>query len=373
MSSLQSPSDTDSAEFPAGIAEVSDELLAMFGGSESALGRVAGPNADDAFNHLALKVHAAQRASSPVLRRYWDAVSHGQPAAWDEIPTVPVRAFRDVPIVSGTPEVVFRTSGTTGGGVRGGGSNARRGEHHVASLELYRAAARDNYRRHLFAGAPALSIISLVPNPADVPDSSLATMAGFIAREKEVAQTAWAFGPGSGVDIDTVRKAVAAAARVIDAARESGIPVIFTGDRYAAGGGDAGVRGEKFPSLAEYLRDGEPWVEIDPRVAPRPGEPIIWKKASSAFANTYLVPVLQHRGVDTLIFVGAATSGCVRASVTDAVSANFRVVVVEEAVCDKNVWAHKASLFDMWRYVASVAPMDDVLEWMRARVDTPGG
>ncbi|MDE2679396.1 MAG: hypothetical protein OXI76_15965 [Gemmatimonadota bacterium] len=213
MSSLQSPRDTDSAEFPAGIAEVSDELLSMFGGSESALGRVAGLNADDAFNHLALKVHAAQRASSPVLRRYWDAVSHGQPAAWDEIPTVPVRAFRDVPIVSGTPEVVFRTSGTTGGGVRGGGSNARRGEHHVASLELYRAAARDNYRRHLFAGAPALSIISLVPNPADVPDSSLATMAGFIAREKEVAQTAWAFGPGSGVDIGTVRKAVAAAAR----------------------------------------------------------------------------------------------------------------------------------------------------------------
>lgn len=210
MSSLQSPSDTDSAEFPAGIAEVSDELLSMFGGSESALGRVAGLNADDAFNRLALKVHAAQCASNPVLRRYWDAVSHGQPAAWDEIPTVPVRAFRDVPIVSGTPEVVFRTSGTTGGGVRGGGSNARRGEHHVGSLELYRAAARDNYRYHLFAGAPALGIIALVPNPADVPDSSLAAMAGFIAREKEVAHTVWAFDPESGVDVGTVREAVAA-------------------------------------------------------------------------------------------------------------------------------------------------------------------
>ena len=148
-----------------------------------------------------------------MLRRYWDAVSDGQPAAWDEIPPVPVRAFRDMPIVSGTPEVVFRTSGTTGGGAGGGGSDARRGEHHVASLGLYRVAARDNYRHHLFAGAPALSIISLVPNPADVPDSSLATMAGFIAREKEVAQTAWAFDPESGVDVGTVRKAVAEATR----------------------------------------------------------------------------------------------------------------------------------------------------------------
>lgn len=182
----------------------------------------------------------------------------------------------------------------------------------------------------------------------------------------------WVRGASEHVQ-ESTDGAVAAASRVIDAARASGIPVIYTGDRYAADGGDSGVRGEKFPSLTEYLRDGEPWVEIDPRVAPRPGEPIIWKKASSAFANTYLVPVLQHRGVDTLVFVGAATSGCVRASVTDAVSANFRAVVVEEAVCDKNVWAHKASLFDIWRYVASVAPMDEVLEWLRSRGEAPSG
>ncbi len=171
--------------------------------------RDAARDADAAFNRLALRVHAVQRANNPVLRRYWDAVSDGQPVAWDEIPPVPVRAFRDMPIVSGTAEVIFRTSGTTGGGAGGGGGNARRGEHHVASLELYRAAARDNYRRHLFAGAPALRLISLVPNPADVPDSSLATMAGFISREREVARTVWAFDPESGVDVAAVREAVA--------------------------------------------------------------------------------------------------------------------------------------------------------------------
>ena len=159
---------------------------------------------DAAFDRLALKVHAAQRASNPLLRRYWDALSDRQPTTWHEIPPVPVRAFRDVPIVTGTPEVVFRTSGTTGDG-------APRGEHHVASLELYRSAARSNYRRHLFAGADTLTIISLVPNPAAVPDSSLATMAGFIAREPEVTHTAWAFDPERGVDLDAVREAVAAA------------------------------------------------------------------------------------------------------------------------------------------------------------------
>ena len=166
---------------------------------------------DAAFNRLALKIHAAQRASNPVLRRYWDAVSDRRPTAWDEIPPVPVRAFRDMPIITGKAEVVFRTSGTTGGGSGGGTTGgARRGEHHVASLELYRAAARDNYRRHLFAGAPALRLISLVPNPALVPDSSLATMGGFIARESEVTHTVWAFDPARGVDVGAVREAVVA-------------------------------------------------------------------------------------------------------------------------------------------------------------------
>ncbi len=171
---------------------------------------------DAAFNRLALKIHAAQRASNPVLRRYWDAVSDRRPTAWHEIPPVPVRAFRDMPIITGTAEVVFRTSGTTGGGAGGGtGGGARRGEHHVASLKLYRAAARGSYRRHLFAGAPALRLISLVPNPALVPDSSLATMAGFIARESEVTDTVWAFDPARGVDVGAVREAITAADPVV--------------------------------------------------------------------------------------------------------------------------------------------------------------
>lgn len=183
---------------PGAIVEVLDELAELFRQGGAGLAESAD------FDRIALRVHAAQRAFNPVLRRYWDAVSNRVPSTWREIPPVPVGAFRDVPIVSGTPEAVFRTSGTTGDGLR-------RGEHHVASLRLYRAAARGNYRRHLFAGAPALRIVSLVPDPARVADSSLAAMAGFIAREPEVAHAVWAFDPARGVDIASVRKAVGTA------------------------------------------------------------------------------------------------------------------------------------------------------------------
>ncbi|MCY4398815.1 MAG: hypothetical protein OXE96_05640 [Gemmatimonadetes bacterium] len=161
------------------------------------------------FNRLALEIHEIQRAANPVLRRYWDANTARDPSSWEEIPPVPVAAFRDVPIVSGVPEVTFRTSGTTGGG-------GRRGEHHVASLDLYHASARGNYRRHLLGGLETVSVVSLIPCPEDAPDSSLSVMAGFICREPEVSSATWAFNPEHGVDAGAVREAVGDAFRVGD-------------------------------------------------------------------------------------------------------------------------------------------------------------
>lgn len=183
------------------MGELIAELAAAFRSGGEAL-------CDDGeFDRMALRVHAAQRTANPTLRRYWDGVASAAPASWRDIPPVPVAAFKDAPIVSGAAEAVFRTSGTTAGG-------SRRGEHHVASLDLYLAAARGNYRRHLFAncgpesGAPRLVLVSLIPRPEDAPDSSLSAMAGFIAREPEVAEETWAFHPERGVDIDAVRRVV---------------------------------------------------------------------------------------------------------------------------------------------------------------------
>lgn len=192
-----------------------EELTAIFegwgGGGPAGPdgGREAGTLADDtAFNHLAMRVHAAQRATNPVLRRFWEAAPGGPPGAWHEIPPVPAAALQDTAIVSGTPARVFRTSGTTGGG-------GRRGEHHVMSLDLYRAAARANYRRHLMRGAHSLRILSLIPDPREVPDSSLSTMAGFIAAEPGIAGVTWAFHPRDGVNVAAVRDFAAVSAEPV--------------------------------------------------------------------------------------------------------------------------------------------------------------
>lgn len=153
------------------------------------------------FNRVAMRVHAAQRRTDRALRRYWDAADRGPPSTWQEVPPVPSAAFKDVRIAAEGAERVFRTSGTSAG-------RSRRGEHHVASLDLYRAAARGAYRGALLAQAEALRLAALVPSPGDAPDSSLSTMAAFVAEEPEVRGAWWAFDPAKGVRVDVVRDAV---------------------------------------------------------------------------------------------------------------------------------------------------------------------
>jgi len=61
----------------------------------------------------------------------------------------------------------------------------------------------------------------------------------------------------------------------------------------------------------------------------------------SAFFGTWLA----QRGVQTLVVAGSVTSGCVRASVVDAMSWGFRPVVVSDCVGDRALGPHEASLF----------------------------
>ncbi|MCY3808786.1 MAG: hypothetical protein OXG58_05000 [Gemmatimonadetes bacterium] len=185
------------------------EILSGWTGSDGDSSAASRLGDDPAFDRLAMRVHEAQRDANPTLRRYWELVEAREPTTWAEVPPVPTSAFRDLAIVAGRAERVFRTSGTTGG-------SERRGEHHVASVALYRAAARPGYRRHLLGDAGPLRLVSLIPHPDRAPDSSLSAMAGFIASEPEIIDSTWALDAEQGIDLAGVRRAA-----------ESGQPVLL--------------------------------------------------------------------------------------------------------------------------------------------------
>lgn len=99
--------------------------------------------------------------------------------------------------------------------------------------------------------------------------------------------------------------------------------------------------------------DSDAW-DFHPACAPQPGETIVAKARASAFYGTPLVSELIRLGVDTVVVVGETTSGCVRASVVDAYSNGFHVVVVEDAVFDRSWLSHRVSLFDLHHKYADV-------------------
>jgi maleamate amidohydrolase len=141
--------------------------------------------------------------------------------------------------------------------------------------------------------------------------------------------------------------AVEATARLLDVARANGRPCVFTTVAYDEAGKDvARAFLEKVPSLAT-LAAGSPWVEIDERIAPRAGEPVLRKLFASAFFGVPLASLLAAHGCDSIIVCGASTSGCVRATVVDGLQHGYRVIVPREAVADRAAGPHAAALFDI--------------------------
>jgi maleamate amidohydrolase len=134
---------------------------------------------------------------------------------------------------------------------------------------------------------------------------------------------------------------------LVTAARRADVPVVYTTVAYdEEGKRRAAAFIDKVPALLT-LEAGSRWVEIDPRLAPQPGEPVLRKLHASAFFETELAELLAASERDSLIVTGASTSGCVRATAVDALQYGYRTVVPREAVGDRNPDAHAANLYDI--------------------------
>ena len=92
------------------------------------------------------------------------------------------------------------------------------------------------------------------------------------------------------------------------------------------------------------------------------------KTQPSAFFGTNLAAWYISKGVDTVIVTGCTTSGCVRASVIDSMSYNFRTVVVSDCVGDRALGPHKANLFDMEQKYADLMTFSEIIAILDERV-----
>lgn len=169
----------------------------------------------------------------------------------------------------------------------------------------------------------------------------------------------WPFSCGA-----TGWEATESIARVQAAARDAAIPVIYTTGTPPGLSSIGPGRWVHKSSDALTLDQIERGHEIVPMIAPRPDETVIRKQKPSAFFGTALAAMLIDHAVDTVVICGGTTSGCVRASVVDAFSYNYRVGIVEEATFDRSDLSHKVSLFDLHQKYADVMGEREVINYL---------
>jgi nicotinamidase-related amidase len=176
-------------------------------------------------------------------------------------------------------------------------------------------------------------------------------------------------------------RAIPVVQQLLDLCRSKGIPVIYSTStrrpdswNFGSWAWKNGRTGEEVKSNAQPKRhnavSGHTIVE---EVAPGPRDIVIRKEKPSAFFGTPLQSYLQLLECDSLIVTGTTTSGCVRATVIDAFSQNFRCTVVEDGCFDRSQVSHAINLCDMNAKYANVLGSDEVMEYLRGLPDNAYG
>lgn len=150
-----------------------------------------------------------------------------------------------------------------------------------------------------------------------------------------------------GRDVSPCRAAAARAFTLVPAARQAGLPVVWTRMCYRADYADGGLLVHELrPALKALgaLRDGSQDAELLPEADVHPEDLVIAKQRYSAFHGTLLESLLRARDVDTLVVAGVTTSMCVESTVRDAAQRDYRCFVVADACGDFAADRHAASL-----------------------------
>jgi maleamate amidohydrolase len=150
-------------------------------------------------------------------------------------------------------------------------------------------------------------------------------------------------------------------AKLVKIFRERGWPILYP-HVAPKENFDRGRLSDKVPAIMNVAAKGYDFVA---EIAPDEKDILLPKKHPSAFYGTPLASYLINVGADSLVVTGCSTSGCVRGSVVDAFSYNFRVLVPQDAVYDRSATSHAVNLFDMASKYADVMSTEDALVTLR--------
>jgi ureidoacrylate peracid hydrolase len=173
-----------------------------------------------------------------------------------------------------------------------------------------------------------------------------------------------------GNDLTAVRAMVPRLHRLVDAAREAGVFVVFIQSIYGLAGNELlseswleqAARRRK-GSYTEYAvcADGSWNFDFYGDLRPVQGEPIIHKHRFSAFEGTELDLILRSKGVRSVILTGVATNVCVETTARHAFVKDYYVVFVGDCTGTYSQDEQAMTLRNMDRYFGQVVTHDEVI------------
>jgi biuret amidohydrolase len=183
-------------------------------------------------------------------------------------------------------------------------------------------------RQPLFVGDPALIVV-------------------------DIQRGAAAPGAESGIPhMPGAPRRIVRAERLVAAAREARVPVIFFQEVHRRSGVDFGR--ELDGSEDVHCLEGDPLTELWPTLRPLDTEHHIVKRRYSGFIGTEFELLLRGLSVSTLVLIGGLTDVCVHYTFADAHQRDFYVRVVEDCVGGSTEARHLASL-DAMEYLQAGA------------------
>ena len=178
-------------------------------------------------------------------------------------------------------------------------------------------------------------------------------------------------GAGQGYDVvgidlmDGNAGRIANAERLVAAARENDVPIVFFQEVHRPSGVDFGR--ELDGAESRHCVEGEPATELWPTLVPEgDNEFHIRKRRYSCFIGTELEILLRGLKAETLVLIGGLTDVCVHYTFADAHQRDYYVRVVTDCVGGSSQYRHDAAL-DAMEYLQTGAlrTSDEILAAFR--------
>ena len=156
---------------------------------------------------------------------------------------------------------------------------------------------------------------------------------------------------------------LAKAAQLLDAARRSGVKGIYVSVKFRPGYPERSANGPLWGALiqANALTEGTWGAEIHEAVAPKDGDPVVTKRAVSAFYGSDLAAILATGGIDTLLLCGVATNFVVEGTAREAMDRGYDVVIVGDCCASVSQEAHDAALSTALPFLSTISNLEEVV------------